>query len=318
MIPEFLTPVRLWALLALPVLIVAYLLALRFSSRKGIRFTNTGVLGAVVPRQPRWVRHLAVAMSLCSLAALTLAWAQPLGIDKVPRERATVVMIVDTSRSMAATDVSPDRLGAAKEAAAAFLTQLPEGYNVGVVELAGSPAIRVPPTTDRGVTERAIAALQLADGTAIGSALELALKAASLAPGSQDEEKPAPAMIVLLSDGSNTEGPSPDNAVAIAVQRKIPVFTIAYGTDNGWVDLDGKRERVAPNRDLLGQIAKRTGGEALDAGSADRLKDAYREIGSSIGYEEVKKPVTANYAFGALGFAIVAALGAVMMAARWP
>ncbi|MDO4785062.1 MAG: VWA domain-containing protein, partial [Propionibacteriaceae bacterium] len=269
------------------------------------------------PKQPRWVRHLAVAMSLCSLAALTLAWAQPMGIDKVPRERATVILVIDTSRSMAATDVSPDRLSAAKEAAREFLFQLPEGYNVGVVELAGSAVTRVPPTIDRGVTERAIAALGLADGTAIGSALELALKAAQLAPGG-DGEEPAPAMIVLLSDGSNTQGPSPDNAVAIAAQRKVPVFTIAYGTDNGWVDLDGKRERVAPNPELLRQIAQRTGGEAFDARSADRLKDAYREIGSSIGYEEVKKPVTANYAFGALGFAIVAALGAVMMAARWP
>lgn len=317
MIPEFLTPDRLWALLAIPVLIIAYLVALRMKANKGIRFTNTGILGAVVPKQPRWVRHLAVAMSLFSLAALTLAWAQPLGIDKVPRERATVIMVVDTSRSMAATDVEPNRLDAAKDAAQNFIKQLPTGYNVSVVELSGAPAVRVPPTVDRGVVERAINSLELADGTAIGGALELAVKAVDQAPVG-DGEEPAPAMIVLLSDGSNTEGPAPDNAVAVAVQRKLPIFTIAYGTDNGWVDLDGKRERVAPNRALLTQIAERTGGEGLDATSADRLKDAYSKIGSSIGYEEVKKPVTANYAFGALGFALVAALGAVMMAARWP
>lgn len=317
MIPEFLTPLRLWALVALPILIVAYLLALRVRARKGIRFTNTGVLGAVVPKQSRWVRHLAVAMSLCSLAALTLAWAQPIGTDKVPRERATVVLVIDTSRSMAATDVSPTRLDAAKDAAKSFIAGLPEGFNVALVELSGNPATRVPPTTDRGVTDRAISSLELADGTAIGTSLDVALKTIKQAPTGTDEE-PAPAMIVLLSDGTNTEGPEPDNAVAVATHQKVPIFTIAYGTQNGYVDLDGKRERVAPNKQLLSQIARSTGAQALDADSADRLKDAYKQIGSSIGYEDVKKPVTANYAFGALGFAIVAALGAVMMAARWP
>lgn len=317
MIPEFLTPVRLWALVALPVLILAYLLAMRVRSRKGIRFTNTGVLGAVVPKQSRWVRHLAVAMSLCSLAALTLAWAQPMGITKVPRERATVIMVIDTSRSMAATDVEPNRLDAAKAAASTFVQQLPQQYNVAVVELSGQPAVRVPPTTDRGVTLRAIASLELADGTAIGNALDVALAAIKQAPTGSDEE-PAPAMLVLLSDGTNTEGPAPDNALTLAKHQSVPIFTIAYGTENGYVDIDGKRERVAPNKVLLHQIAETTGADALDANSADRLKNAYQRIGSVIGYEEVKKPVTANYAFGALGFAIVAALGAVMMAARWP
>lgn len=317
MIPDFLTPERLWALLALPVLIVAYILALRLRSRKGIRFTNTGLLGSVMPKQSRWVRHLAVAMSLCSLAALALAWAQPLGTDKVPRERATVVMVIDTSRSMAAADVEPNRLDAAKKAAVDFLKQLPAQFNVSVVELSGSPAIRVPPTVDRGATERAINALELQDGTAIGDSLNLALRAIDQAPTAEGKDS-VPAMIVLLSDGSNTEGGSPDDPVARAKGRKVPIYTIAYGTENGFVDLDGKRERVAPNKELLSQIATTTSGEALDANSSSKLSSAYKSIGSAIGYEEVRKPVTANYAFGALGFAIVAALGAVMMAARWP
>lgn len=317
MIPEFLSPGRLWALVAIPVLVIAYLLALRIRQRKGIRFTNTGVLGAIMPKQARWVRHLAVAMSLCSLAALTLAWAQPLGTDQVPRERATVVLVIDTSQSMAAKDVEPDRLTAAKKEASDFVEQLPESYNVAVVELSGNPTTRIPPTTDRGATLRAISSLQLEDGTAIGNALEAAMKAVDQAPAGADD-KPAPAMIVLLSDGTNTEGPGPDNAVALAKHAKVPVYTIAYGTENGYVDLDGKRERVAPDRDLMRQIANATGGKAWDAGSASQLNTAYKEIGSSVGYEEVQKPVTAKYAFGALGFAIVAALGAVMMAARWP
>lgn len=316
--PEFLTPERLWALLVLPALIIAYLVAIRFRSRKGIRFTNTGLLDRVAPRKARWVRHLAVAMSLFSLTALVLAWAQPLGIDKVPRERATVVLIIDTSRSMAATDVKPDRLSAAKLAAIEFMKELPEEYNLSVVELSGNPAIRVPPTTDRGVAQRAIEALTFQDGTAIGDALNVGLRAIKQAPAAKEKDAEIPAMMVLLSDGTSTEGIAPDDAVAKAKTRKVPIYTIAYGTANGYVDLDGKRERVAPNKRLLQQIAKVSGGEGLSANSASRLNSAYKEIGSVIGYEEVKKPVTANYAFWSLGFAIVAALGAVMMASRWP
>lgn len=317
MIPEFQSPERLWALLILPLLVILYLLAVRFKQRKGIRFTNTGVLGAVLPKQARWVRHLAVAMSLCSLLALTLAWAQPLGTDKEPRERATVVMVIDTSQSMAAEDVEPNRLDAAKTAALEFLDALPSGFNVSVVDLNASPTIVIPPTTDRGATQRAIQGLKLSDGTAIGDALTAALRAVEQAPTGEGEE-PAPAMIVLLSDGANTQGSDPADPVARAKSQEIPIYTIAYGTDNGYVDLDGKRERVPPDRELMSQIAKSTGGTSVDAKSSDQLKDAYKQIGSSIGYEEVSKPITARYAFGALGFALVAALGAVMMAARWP
>lgn len=317
MIPDFQSPERLWALLLVPLLILAYILLVRLKQRRGIRFTNTGVLGAVLGKQPRWVRHLAVAMSLCSLLALTLAWAQPLGVDKVPRERATVVLVIDTSQSMAATDVEPDRLSAAKQAALDFIGELPSGYNVAVVELSGSPATRIPPSTDRGAVERSIQSLELEDGTAIGDALELALQAAGDAPQSEGED-PAPAMVVLLSDGQNSEGADPADAVALAKSDEIPIYTIAYGTENGYVDLDGVRERVPPDRKLMDEIASATNAESVDAASASELKDAYEDIGSDIGYEEVKKPVTARYAFGALGFAIIAALGAVMMAARWP
>lgn len=315
--PSFETPERLWVLLVLPLLIVAYVLALRMRARKGLRFTNTGVLGAVMGKQSRWVRHLAVAMSLCSLAALGLAWAQPLGIDKVPRERATLILVIDTSQSMAAVDVPPDRLSAAKQAATEFLRTVPSQYNVAIVALNGSPAIKLPPSTDRGAAERAIGALKLEDGTAIGDALSAAFKAADQAPVG-DDGKAAPAGIILLSDGTNTDGPDPAPLAAQAKEKKLPIYTIAYGTENGFVDLDGKRHTVAPDKAALAEIAQRSGGEALDATSVGQLKGVYAKIGSSIGYEEVRKPVTANYAFGALGFAIIAALGAVMMAARWP
>lgn len=318
MVPEFQNPERLWTLALLPVLIIVYLILLRLKGRIALRFTNTGVLASVVGHQRRWTRHLAVVMSLASLVALGLAYANPLGTERQPRERATVVMVIDTSLSMSARDVPPDRLTAAKEAAVNFVREIPEAYNVAVVALDASPSIVVPPTTDRGVTERAINSLEFADGTAIGESITSALRAVDQAPPGGDEDEPAPAMIVLLSDGTNTQGPPPQGPAALAQERGIPIFTIAYGTQNGFVDIDGQRENVAPDTAALKEIAEATGGRAVAADDAASLVEAYRDIGSVVGFEDVKKPVTAEYAFFALGFAVVAALGAVMMAARWP
>lgn len=317
-VPEFESPQRLWALLIFPALILLYVLLMRLKGRVAMRFTNTGLLGSVMGSQRRWTRHLAVAMSLCSLVALALAWAQPLGTERVPRERATVVMVVDNSLSMQANDVSPDRLSAAKQAAHEFIMDLPDSYNVALVALNGSPSIRMPPSTDRGALERAMEAMELEDGTAIGEAILSALQAVDQAPQAEEDEDPAPAMVVLLSDGTNTQGTEPLGPAEQAAAQEIPIFTIAYGTENGYVDLDGVRENVAPDVETLRQIAEITGGEAVGADSASSLSRAYERIGSSVGYEEVQQPITAQYAFWSLGFAIVAALGAIMMAARWP
>ena len=317
-VPEFQNPERLWWLLLLPALIVIYLILLRLKGRVALRFTNTGVLGRVVGSQRRWTRHLAVAMSLCSLVALALAYANPLGTEKQPRERATVVMVIDVSLSMSADDVAPNRLSAAKQAATDFVQGLPTSYNVAVVSMSGSPSIVAPPLTDRGAIERAIGAMELSDGTAIGESITSALRAVDQAPAGDDEDEPAPAMIVMLSDGTNTEGPEPAAAAAAAAERDVPIYTIAYGTQNGFVDIDGQRENVAPDVETLREIARATGGESVQADDVASLNDAYRDIGSVVGYEEVRKPITAQYAFFALGFAVIAALGAVMMAARWP
>ncbi|MFC6360108.1 VWA domain-containing protein [Luteococcus peritonei] len=316
-LPEFKAPLRLWSLLLLPLLVLAYLVLLRLKGRTGIRYTNTGVLGAVLPRQSQWRRHVAVAMSLCSLVALSLAWARPMGLEKVPRERATIVVAIDSSRSMMATDVKPNRLDAAKQAAKDFVNSLPESYNVAVVSLSGSPSVRMPPSVDRAATLRAIDGIDLADGTAIGDAITVSLNAVKQAPLGEDK-KPAPGLVVLLSDGTNTQGSDPASGAAAAKAAKVPVYTISYGTSTGYVDLDGKRERVPPDAATLKQVAQATGGQAWSAGSADKLKDVYKDVRSVVGYEEVRKERTAQYALYALAFATVAALGAVSMAARWP
>jgi Ca-activated chloride channel homolog len=316
-LPEFMNSGRLWVLALIPVLVLLYVIILMRRSQLGMRFTNTAVLDRIMPKQSTWRRHVTVAMMLLSLVALSFAWARPVGQEKVPRERATIVVVIDVSLSMKAKDVSPDRLTSAKQAATEFITRLPAGFNVAIVELSGKPATRLPPSTDRGAAERAIGALELKEGTAIGDSITKALRAVDQAPKGQDG-KPAPAAIVVLSDGQNTEGVPPEGPTAQARQRKIPIYTIAYGTETGYVDLDGKRERVAPDKATLRKIAQSTGGKAWGADSASQLNNVYKDVRSEVGYEVVKTEITAQWAFYALAFAVVAALGAVSMAARWP
>lgn len=313
----FLQPERLWWLLIVPVLVVLYIWASRRKGRMGMRFTNTAVLGKVVRKQSQWRRHLAVALSLLSLITLVLAWSRPNGVDRMPRERATIVLVIDVSRSMAATDVKPSRLEAAQELSKEFLRQLPEQYNVAVVSLSGNPATRLGPTTDRVYANRAIDALALQDSTAVGEAIYVALSAIQMAPQG-DDGSTAPGAIVMLSDGFNTVGRSPLQAAAEARRSEVPVHTIAYGTENGSVDLDGKREPVPPDRELMRQIAESTGGASFSAESAGDLSRVYDNIRSEVGYEEVKKETTATWAGYGLAFAVLAALAAVSLGARWP
>ena len=314
---QFLSPDRLWFLLVIPVLVAAYIWAMRRRNRTGMRFTNTSVLARVVPKQSQWRRHLAVALSLLSLITLVLAWAQPNGVEKVPRERATIVLVIDISHSMAATDVKPNRLDAAKELSIQFLASMPPAYNVSVVSMSGNPAVRLPPTTDRSLAQRAIKALEYQDSTAVGDALFTAVAAIEMAPKG-DDGSTAPGSIVMLSDGTNTAGRSPLQGAEAAKKASIPVYTIAYGTENGSVDLDGKRERVPPDRELLTQVAQLTGGTMSAAESAGDLSRVYSTIRSEVGFEEVKKETTAIWAGYGLAFAVVAALAAVSLGARWP
>lgn len=314
---SFLQPERLWALVVIPLLVAIYIWAILRKGRTGMRFTNTAVLGRVVPKQSQWRRHLAVAMSLLSLVALVLAWSRPNGVEKVPRERATIVLVVDVSQSMAATDVAPSRLEAAQQLSIDFIRSLPEQYNVAVVSMSGNPATRLGPTTDRTFATRAIQGLGLQDSTAVGEALYVALSAIQMAPKAEDGSV-APGAIVMLSDGANTTGRAPAQGAAAARDAGIPVHTIAYGTENGSVDLDGVRERVPPDLDLMRDVADTTGGTFSTAESAGDLSRVYETIRSAVGYEEVKKETTAMWAGYGLAFAAVAALAAVSLGARWP
>jgi Ca-activated chloride channel homolog len=315
----FMAPNRLLILLVIPLLILAYIFASLRKNRRGMRFTNTSMLDVVVPKQSQWRRHLAVALSLLSLITLTAAFARPKTQVDVPRERATVVMVIDASQSMQATDVRPTRLDAAKQAAIDFVSKLPEKYNVSVVSMAGSCAILVPPTTAHHTVENAINSIQLQDSTAIGEGITTALRALQQAPKDPDNPNSiAPGAIVLLSDGSNTSGRAPQQAAAEAKAAKVPVYTIAYGTENGYVDLEGKREPVPVDHEEMKRIAAATSGEYFAAATADQLKKVYENIGSDVGYEKADREVTARFAGYGLALAVLAALGAISLGAKWP
>ena len=315
----FLAPERLLILLVIPLMVAAYIFASRRKNRRGMRFTNTSMLEVVVPKQSQWRRHVAVALSLLSLITLTAAFARPKTQVDVPRERATVVLVLDASLSMQATDVQPSRLAAAKQAATDFVEQLPEKYNVALVSMAGSTSILVPPTTAHNTVENAINTIQLQDSTAIGEGIAAGLRALQQAP--QDPDNPdsvAPGAIVLLSDGFNTVGRSPQQAAAEAGAAKVPVYTIAYGTENGYVDLEGKREPVPVDHEGMQRIAELSNGEYFAAATAEQLQTVYENIGSEVGYEKADREVTARFAGYGLALAVLAALGAISLGARWP
>ncbi len=310
---------RLYILLVIPLLVAAYIFASRRKNRRGMRFTNTSMLAVIVPKQSQWRRHLAVALSLLSLVTLTAAFATPKTQVDVPRERATVVLVLDASLSMQATDVKPNRFEAAKQAADAFVTELPDKYNVSVVSMAGSAQVLVPPTLDHQSVIRAIDTIKLQDSTAIGEGITAALRSLDAAPKNPDNpDETAPGAIVLLSDGTNNTGRAPQQAAAESRDRKVPVYTIAYGTENGYVDLDGKREPVPVNHQELEDIANTSGGQNFSAASAEELKQVYENIGSDIGYEKADREVSARFAGYGLALAVLAALGAISLGARWP
>jgi len=315
----FLSPDRLLILLVIPLLVLGYIFASRRKNRRGMRFTNTSMLDVVVPKQSQWRRHLAVALSLLSLITLTAAFARPKTQVNVPRERATIVVVIDASLSMQATDVQPNRLAAAKQAAIAFVKSLPEKYNVAVVSMAGNPSILVPPTLAHNTVENPINTIQLQESTAIGEGIITAMRALEQAP--KDPSNPtavAPGAIVLLSDGSNTAGRAPLQAAAEAKNAKVPIYTIAYGTENGYVDLDGKREPVPVDHQQMQHIADASGGQYFRAATPEQLKTVYANIGSQVGYEKADREVTARFAGYGLAFAVLAALGAISLGAKWP
>ncbi|MET7395116.1 VWA domain-containing protein [Dactylosporangium sp. NPDC005572] len=318
----WLSPQRLWLLLAVAALAVVYVFVQRRRSRYAVRFTNLSLLDRVAPRRPGWRRHVPAALFLVMLALLVVGFARPQAEVQVPRERATVLVAVDVSRSMLATDVAPDRLTAAKAAARTFVAELPEQYNVGLVGFAGTASVFVPPGTDRSAVEAGIDRLAEGtagrSGTAIGDAIAASLDQIRSLPAEDGEDAP-PARVVVLSDGANTAGRDPADAAALAAELGVPIDAIAFGTAGGTITSDsGGGQPVPVDGQTLQAVADATGGAYFAAGNADELRAAYADIGSMVGFETEVQDVSARFIGIGLVLAVLAAAASLFWFARLP
>jgi Ca-activated chloride channel family protein len=293
--------------------------------KRMLRFANTELLESVAPkRPPRW-RHVPTILLVLSLVLFTVAMAGPTHDVRIPRNRAVVMLVIDVSQSMRATDVSPSRLAASQEAAKQFVDQLTPGVNLGLISYAGSATVLVSPTTNRDASKNAIDKLQVADRTATGEAIFTALQAINTVGaviGGGDT--PPPARIVLMSDGKETVPSNPDNpkgaytAARTARDQGVPISTVAFGTPYGYVEMNDQRQPVPVDDEMLKKIAQLSNGQAYTASDVEQLKEVFTSLQEQIGYETRKGDASAGWLrLGALVLAL-AAVAALFINRRLP
>ena len=277
---------------------------------------------AQVPQS--WWRHIPIAVSLLCLGLLTIALATPTHDMRIPRNRAVVMLVIDMSNSMRATDVPPNRLKAAEEAATQFASQLTPGINLGLVGFAGTPYLLVPPTPQHQATLEALKKLDFADSTATGEAIFTALHAIG-ATAIAGGDTPPPARIVLLSDGGENKPSDPQDphdgaytAARLAKDQGVPISTIAFGTKNGEIEMKGQRVPVPVSTDQMKKIAQLSGGQFYTAGSVGELNKSYNSIENDIGYRTVPGPGSAGWLRLGVIIAVIAAGLALLINRRLP
>ena len=310
---SFLEPVRLLLLFGVAGLAVGYVRAQRRRRAYAVRFTQLALLDKVAPRRPAWRRHVPAVAFLAAMALLVLGFARPEADVRIPREDATVIVAVDTSVSMRATDVEPSRFAAAQRAATAFVDELPETFAVGLVSFSGTASLVVAPTRDHQQVRAGISGLSLGPATAIGEAVYTSVDAARSAAADVSGGDPSPARVVLLSDGTNTAGRPPAAAARAARQAGVPVSTIAYGTEDGMVVAQGREVPVPVDGPALEALASATGGSFYEAASGDQLRSVYEDIGQSVGYRTRRREVATWF----IGAALIAAMVAAAASLRW-
>ncbi|MEV0670156.1 VWA domain-containing protein [Mycobacterium sp. NPDC050441] len=306
-------------------LMAYYVLVQRARKQRILRFANMELLESVAPKQPTRWRHLPAALLAASLVLLTVAMAGPTHDVRIPRNRAVVMLVIDVSQSMRATDVAPSRLAAAQEAAKQFADQLTPGINLGLIAYAGTATVLVQPTTNRDATKNGLDKLQLADRTATGEGIFTALQAIATVGAviGGGDEKP-PARIVLMSDGKETVPSNPDNpkgaytAARTAKDQGVPISTVSFGTPYGYVEINDQRQPVPVDDEMLGKIAKLSGGDAFTASSLEQLKQVFTSLQQQIGYETIKGDASLGWLrLGALVLA-VAGVAALLINRRLP
>lgn len=302
-----------------------YVVAQLARQKRMLRFANMELLESIAPkRSTRW-KHLPAILLILSMVLFTVAMAAPTNDVRIPRNRAVVMLVIDVSQSMRATDVAPNRLVAAQEAAKQFADQLTPGINLGLIAYAGTATVLVAPTTNREASKAAIDKLQLADRTATGEGIFTALQAiATVGAVIGGGEDAPPARVVLMSDGKETVPSNPDNpkgaytAARTAKDQGVPVSTVSFGTPYGFVEINGQRQPVPVDDEMLKKIADLSGGSAYTASSLQQLKDVFTTLQEQIGYETIKGDASVGWLrLGAFLLAF-AALGALLLNRRLP
>lgn len=305
---SFLSPDRLWVL-AVPVLLaVGYVAARLLRPRTVVRFTAIDLAEKVMPRGAGWRRAATAVVAIAGLVSIAVAFARPVVAVAVPVEQASLVLAVDVSLSMGARDVAPSRIVAAQDAADRFVAIAPEGIRMGLVAFAGTALPVLPPDTDRGVVRAAIQRLGLAEGTAVGEAIHASLD--QLAATADPE---APRAIVVLSDGETTVGRTETDAAAAAVDAGVPVYTISFGTERGFIEYRGEVIPVPVAEGRLADVAEATGGRFFSTADEAELSSILEAIGSEIGVETQDREVTDWAAVIGLGLVALAAAASL----RW-
>ena len=296
-------PLVLLGLLIIPVLAAVYVLMQRRRTKYAVRFTNVDLLANVVSKTPSWRRHVPAVLLLLSTALLIFALARPRVEASTTREQGAIMLATDTSGSMTATDVKPDRMTAARNAAKQFVGKIPKQVRLGLVTFDQAARLLVNPTTDRTQVNDALDSLQAQGGTAMGDALSVSVKALQSAFGPKGlkvkpGQKRAPAEVVLLSDGKNTTGATDPIGVAQTAKKLgIRINTVALGTPTGTVQVQDnlgftQTIQVPPDRPTLRQIAQTTGGRFFSAPNANHLQQIYKDLGSKVKAKPVKKEVS--------------------------
>jgi Ca-activated chloride channel family protein len=327
-------PNLLWSLLLVPALVGAYWWLLRRRRRSTVRLASIAVAKAALGQGPGWRRHVPPALLLAAITALLVAAARPMAVVKLPLSQRTIMLAMDVSGSMRATDVKPNRIVASQEAAKAFVNALPRDVKVGIVSFAGTAAVVQAPTVSREDIIAAIDRFQLQRGTATGSGIVLSL--ATLFPDDEieisqitgqrnmprplGENKPKKefkpveagsynsAAIIMLTDGQRTTGPDPLDAAKMAAQRGVRVYTVGVGTTSGeTIGFEGWSMRVRLDEETLKNIAVMTQAEYFYAGSAQDLLKVYESLSSKLVVERKETEITALLALLA---ALLVATGA--------
>lgn len=310
---NFAHPWYLTALALVVALAFGYVVAQRVIAKQTVRFANLDLLESVAPRRPGASRHIGSVLLMAGLAVLVVAMAGPTADVTVPRNRATVMLAIDVSLSMAAEDVEPNRLVAAQDAAVQFAEDLTPGVNLGIIAFAGISIVLVSPTADRAPAIAAIESLTLDERTATGEAVISALQAIELFGNTMGGvEEPVPARIVLMTDGKRTVGRTEQDAAQRARDAGVPVSVIAFGTHHGSVDIDGTQYPVPLDTEAMQDIARISNGDFHTAATADELKKVYSQLGEQIGYEVVQQDNSRPYVLG--GTALVIAGFALALA----